>query len=68
MSVRYAPDALTITIEDEGRGFDPDGALATHDPEALMASGRGIFIIRGYMDEVAWELGGRRIRMVKKLT
>lgn len=47
------PDALAITISDEGRGLDPQ---SLPDPLAeenlLKTSGRGIFLIRSFMDEV----------------
>src|SRR6202011_6158845 len=51
-------------IPDEGPGFDVDRALAaaaSADPEALLASGRGIIIMRSFVDDVRYELGGRRV-------
>jgi serine/threonine-protein kinase RsbW len=45
-------DRLEIRVRDQGTGFDPD---AVPDPLAkpnlLKASGRGIFLIRAYVDE-----------------
>jgi serine/threonine-protein kinase RsbW len=68
----HAPEELVIRVEDEGEGFDP-GELA--DPLApeniLKSSGRGIFLIRSFMDDVLLERGktrGMQIRMVKKVT
>lgn len=52
------------TITDEGAGFDVDTVLRRHesdDPEVLLASGRGILIMKSFLDEVRWELGGRRL-------
>ena len=47
------PETLAITISDEGGGLDP---AALPDPLAeenlLKTSGRGIFLIRSFMDEV----------------
>jgi serine/threonine-protein kinase RsbW len=47
------PEALAITISDEGKGLDPQ---TVPDPLAeenlLKTSGRGIFLIRSFMDEV----------------
>lgn len=47
------PDSLVITISDEGRGLRAD---ELPDPLAednlLKTSGRGIFLIRAFMDEV----------------
>ena len=48
-----SPDTLAITITDEGKGLD---AATLPDPLAeenlLKTSGRGIFLIRSFMDEV----------------
>jgi len=61
---------LVIRVRDEGRGFDPGMVESPLEPENLLkASGRGIFIIRSFMDVVdlyrAPE-GGMEIRMVKR--
>lgn len=47
-----APDRLTVTITDEGDGFD-DAALPDplSQPNLLQQSGRGIFLIRAFVDE-----------------
>ena len=61
--------SLTVRIADQGEGFDSD-----HLPDPLAAenllrtSGRGIFLIRSFMDEV-WirrlEAGGMEVTLVK---
>ena len=46
-------DALVITITDQGPGMDPSSLPDPLAPENLMkGSGRGIFLIRAFMDEV----------------
>jgi len=46
-------DALVITITDQGPGLDPCCIPDPLAPENLMkGSGRGIFLIRAFMDEV----------------
>jgi len=46
-------DALVITITDQGKGLDPCLIPDPLAPENLMkGSGRGIFLIRAFMDEV----------------
>ena len=62
---------LRIQVDDEGEGFDP-GAVA--DPTApdnlLRASGRGIYYMRQFMDEVRFgtsDRGGTSLELVKKL-
>ena len=67
------PDAgsLTIRVRDQGEGFDPEEVADPLAPENLLkSSGRGIFLIRNFMDEVKLQRapeGGMEVRMVKKL-
>lgn len=64
--VIYGPDVVEYRILDEGPGFDPDkytGPQALSDSTAL--HGRGLALIRHYMDEVSWNDDGTEIRMVK---
>lgn len=60
------PDRVEICIEDEGPGFTrscvPDPTAAEN---LLKCSGRGILLIEAYMDQVEWDRGGRRLRMVR---
>jgi len=62
---------LAIRIRDEGEGFDPEQVANPLDPENLLkSSGRGIFLIRNFMDDVQLQRapeGGMEIRMVKKV-
>ena len=64
-------DAIEIIVEDQGKGFSLDlVADPTDVANLLKPSGRGILIIRSFMDEVDLserEGGGSRLRMVKKL-
>jgi serine/threonine-protein kinase RsbW len=64
-------DHLEIIVEDQGCGFRLDSiADPTETANLLKPSGRGILIIRSFMDEVALsqrEGGGCRLRMVKKI-
>lgn len=53
-------------VTDQGRGFDIDKVLArleSDDPQALLASGRGIMLMRAFLDDVSWSMGGRQVRM-----
>src|SRR5262249_4432344 len=53
MACETASDALVITITDQGKGLDPCLMPDPLAPENLMkGSGRGIFLIRAFMDEV----------------
>ncbi len=47
------PEAISITIRDEGCGLVPEEVPDPLAPENLLKqSGRGIFLIRAFMDEV----------------
>jgi serine/threonine-protein kinase RsbW len=65
-------ESIEIIVEDEGKGFILDGvADPTDQANLLKPSGRGILIIRSFMDEVdcsPLEGGGCRLRMVKKIS
>jgi len=62
---------LVISVRDQGTGFDPETLADPLAPENLLkASGRGIFFMRNFMDEVQLQRapeGGMAVRMVKKL-
>jgi serine/threonine-protein kinase RsbW len=63
--------ALSIRVRDQGDGFDPETLADPLAPENLLkSSGRGIFLIRNFMDEVRLQRapeGGMEIRMVKRV-
>jgi serine/threonine-protein kinase RsbW len=65
------PEALVIRVRDEGEGFDPGQLADPLAPENIMkSSGRGIFLIRNFMDEVLLQRApgrGMEIHMVKKV-
>jgi serine/threonine-protein kinase RsbW len=67
----HDPEKLVIRVEDEGEGFDPEQLADPLAPENILkSSGRGIFLIRSFMDEVELQRGkerGMQIRMVKKV-
>jgi serine/threonine-protein kinase RsbW len=67
-----APDCLEISVKDQGNGFRVDDLPNPLDPENLLKpSGRGIFYIRSFMDEVEFRplsQGGMEVHMVKKVS
>ena len=72
LSVRTAPDHIEIVIGDEGSGFDLN---SLPDPLAqenlLRQSGRGILLIRAFMDEFDLHQrpgGGTEVRLVKNFS
>ena len=59
-------DHLTITIEDEGKGFDPGQVPDPRHPDnILIPSGRGILLIRHMMNRVEFTPSGNAITMTK---
>lgn len=68
-SVVHQPERFTIRIVDEGEGFDFASLPDPLAPENLMrTSGRGIFLIRSFMDEFQMrrlDPGGTEVTLVK---
>lgn len=57
----------TFTIRDEGPGFDPTKLPDPTDPTNLdKVSGRGLLLIRTFMDEVHFNRTGNEITMIKR--
>jgi len=64
---RLTPDKAIFTIADEGPGFDVSKIPDPTDPANLdRPSGRGLLLIRAFMDEVTYNAAGNRVTLVKK--
>ena len=62
----YMDGEVSITVLDEGQGFDTSAVLDPTAPEyRLLTHGRGIYLMKALMDEVSFENGGRAVRMRK---
>ena len=65
-------DKLSISVRDQGNGFKAEEVPNPLDAENLLKpSGRGIFYIRTFMDEVEFRplsQGGMEVYMVKKIS
>lgn len=70
LTLKSSPDAVEISIHDQGEGFNPEEVPdPTEDENILKTSGRGIFFMRTFMDEVTWSIrpgGGTTVRMLKR--
>jgi serine/threonine-protein kinase RsbW len=66
------PGELVVRVVDQGEGFEPEEVADPLAPENLLkSSGRGIFFMRSFMDDVTLRRaseGGMEVRMVKKLS
>ena len=62
----YMDGEVSITVRDEGKGFD---SISVGDPtlleNRLFTHGRGIYLMKTLMDEVSFEEGGSVVRMRK---
>ena len=58
-----------VTITDEGEGFNPHSLPdPTADENLEKPTGRGVMLMRAYMDEVRFNGKGNQVRMVKRNT
>jgi serine/threonine-protein kinase RsbW len=66
-----SPTELVVSVTDQGEGFEPQEVANPLAPENILkSSGRGIFFMRSFMDDVQLSRaadGGMEVRMVKKL-
>ncbi|MDO8969278.1 MAG: ATP-binding protein [Saprospiraceae bacterium] len=68
ISLSHNPDALAISVTDEGPGFDPNQVPDPTSIEHLeCCGGRGLYLMRHLSDECRFECGGRTVEMRFKL-
>ena len=61
-------DALSISVSDEGPGFDPNKVPDPTNADLLeCCGGRGLYLMRRLSDECRFERGGRTVEMRFKL-
>jgi len=66
LAYRVSPERVEIRITDEGNGFDPASVPdPTADENLCKPCGRGIMLMRSYMDEVSYTSSGREVHLVK---
>jgi serine/threonine-protein kinase RsbW len=57
---------VSITVQDEGQGFDADSVSDPTTPEnRLLTQGRGIYLMRTLMDEIRFDQRGAVVFMRK---
>ena len=58
---------VSIVVKDEGEGFNPEAVPDPLAPENLGAEhGRGILLMKQFMDEIHYERGGTEVHMRKR--
>ncbi|HWQ03573.1 MAG TPA: ATP-binding protein [Candidatus Nitrosotenuis sp.] len=72
LTLEFAPKRLVIHILDEGKGFDlSQVADPLAEENLLKSSGRGILLMRSFMDEfdvIRGSTGGAEVIMTKRAT
>ncbi|HVS16833.1 MAG TPA: response regulator [Thermoanaerobaculia bacterium] len=58
---------VRLRVRDQGSGFDPHNLPDPADPKNILkASGRGVLLMRTFMDEVIYNETGNEVTMVKR--
>jgi serine/threonine-protein kinase RsbW len=71
INVKSSLEFFEVSVHDQGQGFNPDTISdPTKEENILKSSGRGIFFMRNFFDEVDWSIseGGTTVRMIKRLS
>jgi serine/threonine-protein kinase RsbW len=59
-------DRVEVSVTDDGEGFDPESVPDPRYGDNLYKpEGRGLFLMRSYMDKVVFNERGNSVRMVK---
>jgi CheY-like chemotaxis protein/anti-sigma regulatory factor (Ser/Thr protein kinase) len=67
ITAKVTADEAVYVVRDDGKGFDPSTLPDPLDPANLeKASGRGLLLVRTFMDEVRHSERGNEVRMVKR--
>jgi CheY-like chemotaxis protein len=65
--IRATPDEVRFVVRDEGPGFDVMSVLDPGDPDQLNRdAGRGLVLMRTFMDDVFYNERGNEVTMVKR--
>ena len=67
VTAHITPEEMEISIRDEGSGFDPSKLPDPTDPENLdRPCGRGVMLMRAFMDDVRYNETGNEVTLVRK--
>ena len=66
VEAEFSTERAVFVIRDEGAGFDPATLPDPTDPANLTRpSGRGILLMRAFMDEVVYNAAGNSVALIK---
>ena len=69
VTIRFyvGPDQTIICVADEGPGFEHcDVPDCTHPDRVSRPDGRGIMLMKSYLDDISYSERGNEVRLVKK--
>lgn len=67
VSYEVGAQRIVVRIRDEGTGFDPEHIPDPTAPERLpLPNGRGIMLMRAYLDQVTYNEQGNEVQLVKE--
>jgi len=67
VEIELSPQEAVVTVGDQGPGFDPTTLPDPTDPENLeKISGRGLLLMRSFMDVVEFNDVGNQVKMTKR--
>lgn len=59
---------LTVKVKDEGEGFDPaEISNPLHDDNLLRTGGRGVFLMKAFMESVTYNKKGNEVTLKLKI-
>ncbi|OHB73166.1 MAG: hypothetical protein A2V70_18095 [Planctomycetes bacterium RBG_13_63_9] len=67
VEAEFSREAATFVVRDDGSGFDPGALPDPTDPGNLeKASGRGVLLMKTFMDEVVYNDVGNEVTLLKR--
>ena len=67
MKAKLCREEAVFVVQDEGPGFDPSSLPDPTEPANLeRVSGRGVLLMRTFMDEVSYNQVGNEVTLVKR--
>jgi DNA-binding response OmpR family regulator len=63
---RLTPEEFTVTVRDEGRGFDWRGLPSPSTKHLLQFNGRGVFLTKIFFDTVEYNATGNEVTLRKR--
>ena len=69
VDIEFKTKAVTMLIRDEGQGFDAVGGLTSANRTSQLSGegGRGLTLIRKFMDDVQFNSDGNEVKLQRKI-